>query len=71
MLSLFEMNAKLLSYFTPSVVAVLVKSIGVLLSIIVVCYLYSLVRGVIRVSLDFELETFILFERCHCYRMLM
>ena len=56
-LSVCEVNLIFLSYVTQSVVAVSVKVMSMLLSVIV---------GVIRVSVDFEGETFILFEYSHC-----
>ena len=52
----------LLSYGTPSVVGVSVWGMGMLLSVIVGCRLYSSVWGVMSLSVDFEGETFILFE---------
>ena len=51
-----------LTYVTPIGVGVSVLGMGMLLSVIVGCRLYSSAWGVIRVNLDFVGEIFILFE---------
>ena len=44
---------------------------GVLLCVIGGCASYSWDQGVIRVSVDFQGQNFIRFERSHCSSMLM
>ena len=60
-----------MSYVAPCVVAVLMYVMGVFSSVIVGCVLYLRDQGMIRVSVDFDEETLILFERSHCSSMLL
>ena len=65
MLSVCCLNVTPLSYVTPRIVGVLVYGIGVLLSVMVGCVVYSWDQGVMSVSVDLDVETLSRFVWSH------